>query len=412
MPCGSPALTPASTSSTWRRLRARSDRAHHARAAARLVDRRATATLHDGTTTPARNTVQMIEATGDFVLHFVLPNSTGVLQDVHTGFIHATATAEAVLSALCAALNPNNINPALPFTDNVAVEKHGSTFTITFRGSMQSRQIAYVDGPATVTTRLAGIDYYNVDKLNITLGPGNDVVNVQGTTAVTNLTAAPATTGSTSAPARTSPTGGTADFITGNLDEIQGHAEHRRRQPAARRCMISDEASTAGDLNVRHDPLGRAYARNDSRSTPTSTAASPTSTSPGSRPAGHLLHGDGRRLRGGITIWTASATTRSPSTRRTAAPASTSHVAEHRPRQRHGEHRAEQHATDGTFVLNAQGPYRAPALPDDPGERGRLQHGAGRRDGAAEHGHVAADVGQVHRQPRLDPDGRPGRRPG
>src|SRR5262249_33465588 len=114
-----------------------------------------TTTVTDGTTDPSRNTVQVIDTSGttaDFALHFVLPGPTGELVDVHTGFIHPGASAADMLNALDAVLNPNNVNPALPFTDNVGVEKHGSTFTITLRGSMAGREIEYVE------VRRPGID--------------------------------------------------------------------------------------------------------------------------------------------------------------------------------------------------------------------------------------------------------------
>ena len=156
-------------------------------------------TVRDGTTSPDRDNVQTIDvggAAGTFVLHYVLPNSQGVLQDYMTGSIPVTATAADLLAALSTVLNPNNVNPALPFTDNVAVEKHGTTFTITYQGSMKTQSIAYIDtsgitsGQVAVANRASGIDYYNVDTLNIDLGSGDDVFNVQGTTATTNLSTA------------------------------------------------------------------------------------------------------------------------------------------------------------------------------------------------------------------------------
>ena len=119
-----------------------------------------TATVRDGTTTPDRDVVQTIDVggatSGSFVLHYVLPDSQGVLQDVATGAIPIGASAEDLFTALNAVLNPNNINPALPFTDNVTVEKHGSTFTITYQGSMRGQRIAYIDTSAVHGT-VAGV---------------------------------------------------------------------------------------------------------------------------------------------------------------------------------------------------------------------------------------------------------------
>ena len=96
-------------------------------------------TLHDGTKAPAGETVQVLDlggvTGGTYALHFVITNAQGVVEDIHTGQIEVGASAAAVLAALDAVLNPNNANPALPYTDNVAVEQHGSTFTLVFRGA-------------------------------------------------------------------------------------------------------------------------------------------------------------------------------------------------------------------------------------------------------------------------------------
>src|SRR5437763_8821022 len=99
--------------------------------------------------------------------HFEVPDGSGVNHDVATGAIRSDASAADVLSALSAVLNPNNVNPALPFTDNVAVDQHGNSYTITFQGAYPHMAIASVDtsalaGSVQVATRLDGIDYYNV----------------------------------------------------------------------------------------------------------------------------------------------------------------------------------------------------------------------------------------------------------
>src|SRR5204862_223165 len=70
-----------------------------------------------------------------------------------------------------------------------------------------------------------GIDYYNVESLNIDLGSGDNVVNIRGTTAVTNIyghdgnerfyVSSLANENLVSAL--------TADFLEGNLDFIRGN---------------------------------------------------------------------------------------------------------------------------------------------------------------------------------------------
>ncbi|HVP74739.1 MAG TPA: hypothetical protein VMS63_01865, partial [Gaiellaceae bacterium] len=211
------------------------------------------ATVRDGTTTPDRDVVQTIDvgtATGSFVLHYVLPDSQGILQDVATGAIPVGASAEDLFTALNAVLNPNNINPALPFTDNVMVEKHGTTFTITYQGSMRTMRIAYVDtsaihGSIDVETRASGIDYANVETLNLNLGSGDDVVNVQGTTATTNLSTA---AGDDRIYVSSGANVGLNDhpsFIAGTLDNLLGTL-NIDAGTGNQTLMISDEASTVG----------------------------------------------------------------------------------------------------------------------------------------------------------------------
>ncbi len=269
-------------------------------------------TVRDGTTSPVRDNVQTIDvggATGSFVLHFVLPNSQGVLQDYETGSIPVTATAADLLAALSTVLNPNNVNPALPFTDNVAVEKHGTTFTITYQGSMKTQSIAYIDtsgitnGHVTVANRASGIDYYNVGTLNIDLGSGDDVFNVQGTTATTNLSTA---AGDDRIYVSSGANVGLSDFpsfISGTLDNLHGTL-NIDAGTGNQTLMISAEGSNVGDTNAL---ITRSYA--------TVHAASPTTTlTPtadlyltGFAPAGISITAAATgNFGGGITIWTGS----------------------------------------------------------------------------------------------------------
>ena len=112
-----------------------------------------------GTTAPERTTVQTltVDATGGtFVLHFLRPNSDGVLQDVVTAPIAGMPTSSDVLvpiacltgqdacelSILSAALNPNNDEGFRPHTDNIRVTKHGNTFHFYFQGEDRFRTIA------------------------------------------------------------------------------------------------------------------------------------------------------------------------------------------------------------------------------------------------------------------------------
>ena len=208
-----------------------------------------TATLHDGTTTPDRDNVQVIDVSatgGGYTLHFVLTSPTGELQDVHTGRIAFDASEADLLSALSAVLNRNNVNPALPFTDNVGVQKHGTSYTITFRGAMRDRKIEYVDlsqltgGTATISTRLAGIDYYGVDTLNIAIGDGDHVLNIQGAGAgSTNIDTGAGDDRIYVGSGANVPVGGSAGFVTGTLAALEGAVN----VSPARACTRSSSAT-------------------------------------------------------------------------------------------------------------------------------------------------------------------------
>ena len=160
---------------------------------------------------PQRTTVQTltVDATGGtFVLHFLRPNRDGVLVDVATAPIDFDATADdlllplncpagtlvCTLGPLSAALNPNNSNPALPFTDNIRGDearqrrsRSSSRARIAIRCDRLRRRERARRHARSSRRASNGIDYYGVETLNITLGSGNDVFNVQGTSAVTNL---------------------------------------------------------------------------------------------------------------------------------------------------------------------------------------------------------------------------------
>jgi Ca2+-binding RTX toxin-like protein len=245
------------------------------------------ATVADGTTSPVLGNVQTItsDGLGSYIIHFVLANSQGALQDFATGPIQGNASAADVLAALSAILNPNNTNPALPFTNNVTVEKHGTSFTITFQGAAAGIRIAYVTGAATIATRTSGIDYYGVDQLHIELGSGDDVFNVQGTASGT--TTQLDTNGGVdhvyvSSEAAVVAGGPLPEHLTGTLAAVLGALSIDEGADAApgQSLMISDE----GDASAK-----------------TFTLAAGSVT--GLAPAPITYRATGGDLAGGITIW-------------------------------------------------------------------------------------------------------------
>src|SRR6202011_1217999 len=73
---------------------------------------------------------------------------------------------------------------------------HGNRFVLVYQGQYRNASIAYIDtrgftGTVTASSQRFGIQYYSAETLNLLLGSGNDVLNVQGDGAVTNIATGP-----------------------------------------------------------------------------------------------------------------------------------------------------------------------------------------------------------------------------
>ena len=173
------------------------------------------------------------------------------------------ASADDVLAGLQLLTDPNNTDPTLPRTRNVLVTKIGNVYTLFFQGSLAGSaapHIGVVSGSATVATRMNGIDYYNVETLNIDLGTGNDVFNVQGTTARTNLNLHEGDERVYVSSQAAYDLGTSTDFLTGNLDQLLGMLNIRAGD-GQNLLMISDESSHVGKDVLVTDTVSRALAR-------------------------------------------------------------------------------------------------------------------------------------------------------
>src|SRR5262249_5129064 len=106
-----------------------------------------TRTVRDGSVQPARDTLQtltILAGAGKFRLGARLdPNDNSVV--TWTAAIPFDASAADVLATLSAILNPNNTNPALPFTDNVAVSRHGNVYHILLQGQYRRLMLLPTD---------------------------------------------------------------------------------------------------------------------------------------------------------------------------------------------------------------------------------------------------------------------------
>ena len=192
-----------------------------------------------------------------------------------------------VLAAVSAILNPTNTDPARSFTNNVAVRRYGTVYQLLFRGEDEAMTIAWVDasaltGTLALATRVNGINYYGVETLDIDLGSGNDVFNVQGTTATTNLSLAAGDERVYVSSGAHYGQGDHPDYLYGDLDQVLG-ALNIDAGTGRHQLMISDEAALVGDSDVRitdapgsRDPGLRASRRRRSPSRPPPTASSPT----------------------------------------------------------------------------------------------------------------------------------------
>jgi hypothetical protein len=120
---------------------------------------------------------------------------TITLLDQTTAPLPFDITLKELIVALQPILNPNNTNPSKPFTNNFDIEEMSGRFLITFKGEHRDLVIAGVDvdvtglGGASVelTTREAGLSYFNLEQLDLILGSGDNILNIQGTSATTNV---------------------------------------------------------------------------------------------------------------------------------------------------------------------------------------------------------------------------------
>ena len=169
-------------------------------------------------------------------------------------------------------VNPNNSNDALPFTNNLAVRKHGNVLHFIFQGEYRHLTIDPADidtsnllgangqvGTVTLDDRNAGINYYNIDVLDIDLGDGDDVANIQGTSAATNVRLRGGDDRIYISDEAALDNDTTTEFLTGTLDDIDGLL-NIRGGAGSQTLMISDEAALDGDNVLITDRADRALA--------------------------------------------------------------------------------------------------------------------------------------------------------
>jgi Ca2+-binding RTX toxin-like protein len=254
-----------------------------------LVNGTATVTTRvQGTNNPLLNDEQVVtvKATaGTFTLTLL----HGTAQQFTTLPIPFDASAEfvrqTIQNAAAAAIAPGDTFEPQKF--DVTVDRYGTVYVIGFQGKLRqvnngpgvdllqvTGDAAFnASGGATVATRMDGINYYGVEVLNISTGTGNNILNVQGTSAgsrgfaqggtLNNITYAPGVaqvfvhmhqgneqvfvSSNADLDANSAPG---FDFLTGNLGDVRG-ALNLDFGTGSHRLLISDEADTVGATNAR-----------------------------------------------------------------------------------------------------------------------------------------------------------------
>ena len=180
------------------------------------------------------------------------------------------ASAERVRKALQLAVADDKFEEV---KTDVTVDKYGNVYVIGFQGKLRelgdAKGVGFMTvdtsgltgGSVAVATRMDGINYYGFETLNIDLNDDGHVFNVQGTTDGSNgFTGFASTNVSLGAGDEQIFIASNADldfhsaagfdFLTGDLDDVLG-ALNLDTGDGRHRLMVSDEAASAGDDDVR-----------------------------------------------------------------------------------------------------------------------------------------------------------------
>jgi subtilisin-like proprotein convertase family protein len=128
----------------------------------------------------------------------------------------------------------------------------GNKFTVTVTlVKVAESNASFVIEPATavVETRVDGINYYGIKILNIDLGKGDDVFNVQGTSAIANLNLGKGDERVYVSSSANFDLETDTDFLRGHLNDVDGML-NINAGTGRHKLMISDESATIGDSDV------------------------------------------------------------------------------------------------------------------------------------------------------------------
>ena len=174
----------------------------------------------------------------------------------------ADASTQTVHDALYALLFPNasscGTGGQTRCADSVFVWKVGPVYLIGFRGELAAATTPVLaalgtGGAATDRLRVDGITYAGLEAdnvLDILLGSGHDVMNVQGTTAHTNLATGAGDDRIYVSSKADVALDGRPDFLTGTLDDLLGTLNIAAGPGHHQVLLISDEGARTGDRDV------------------------------------------------------------------------------------------------------------------------------------------------------------------
>ena len=202
--------------------------------------------------------------------------------------VAAGASAQAVEEALQALIFPDASSCGQFSTSDCArsvhVQKFGRDYLILFRGERNGLartddlgtpdlddDLVFLGGPVLTATgangvaldvrRIDGINYYGLETLDISLGQGDDVLNVRGTLPLTNVWLNDGSERVYVSHLADVGIDGRPDYLRGHLDDIDGTL-NLDFGTGRHTLMISDEMASAGDTNVLiTDVLAAAKAR-------------------------------------------------------------------------------------------------------------------------------------------------------
>jgi Ca2+-binding RTX toxin-like protein len=180
----------------------------------------------------------------------LISNASGTLNFSHV--VAEDETHASVARALAELINTQGLPEYTAWVEGMVLhirDVAGNVFTTTFSVDGIDRPDNVEASAATIETRVDGINYYEIENLAIELGDGDDVLNIQETTAATSIELGD---GDDRIYISSDASVGLEDevsFLTGHLLDINGALDIDAGE-GANQLMISNEASTLDNDDI------------------------------------------------------------------------------------------------------------------------------------------------------------------